>query len=90
MDKTSQFTHNVADKKFIAEMSDLQGFESHIGPNCLGLRLQSDKTGNISEWGVTGKKVVDGELQWWDLVPTQGTLNKYPKLAGYTMIIFND
>lgn len=87
------FHHNVEGKYYSAEVSDLR---SNVGFRTVGerfmLRIKSD-TGNVAEFELAKQQMSndeDYELLYTEYWPTRETVAKFPKLAGYTVTIFND
>jgi hypothetical protein len=93
---TDRFTFDPKGKCFIAEASDLDRnlFKQIFPDSCdEGLELVSSRTGETSKWYVNNTQYSndeDHELQAWHLIPTKESIQKYPRLQGYTMTIFND
>ena len=56
-----------------------------------GLNVVSPKTGKRAVFVLVKRHLdEDGDVRWWDLVPSPETLKHQPALAGFTLRIFND
>jgi hypothetical protein len=97
---TAQFTCSKERKSFSAEASDL-GFRAGQEPfgrlyddACdVGITLDNLETGNRTHWYLPqDQPEVDGEgdIKCWVFKPTSETLRAHPKLAGWTVTVFND
>lgn len=92
----SKFSHNIEDKTFSADISDLgpEPFEQIYPDACdTGLVLTASHSGLESRWFIdsTGFKLADDHaVGAWVFKPTPETLRKLPVLNGYTAMVFND
>jgi len=90
------FTHSAEDKIFSAEISTLLanggGFmQVYVDSADQGLTMFSAKSGKESRWVVEHEEIDhEGELNFWELIPTPETAKHIPALLGYKMVVFND
>lgn len=54
-----------------------------------GLHVISHRTGCEAKFELTGKRVFQGEVVAWELIPTPGTLKALPDLKGVTVHVLN-
>lgn len=81
------------EKLLVIEDSTLTGHYCQAYPDAadIGFRVMSNKTGKVAMFAMDGDKRNDeGEVQWWDAVPTQETLRSNPNLKGWKVRVFND
>ena len=89
------FTHNVAAKTLVAEISDLQlnKFDQLYDDACdVGFAMKNPRTGNITRWAMADeiRDPRENEVVGWYFVPTPESLAKNPTLRGYCMTLIND
>lgn len=56
----------------------------------VGFTLRNPATGHTTRWFQDETHRREGEVTHWTFKPTSETLLKYPRLEGWTVIIFND
>jgi hypothetical protein len=90
--------HSINEKLVTAEASTLGLRPGHVWQQLyddacdVGIALYNPQTGSTTTWHLCESETVvrDGDLMWWVLRPTTETVWQVPKLAGYTLKIFND
>ena len=95
---STQFDWDSAERSFSAEASMLTRggrvplFQRIYQDACdEGLELVSAKTGKIAKFVVEEtKRDLEGDLQYWKLIPTADTKRTMPELSGVTIVIYND
>ena len=89
---TRLFFHSKSAKTFSAEISTIGNFQRLYTDGCdIGLELVSEKTGYISVWYISDvDKDGEGDMRFWVLYPTAESLDQFPGLRGYKMVIYND
>lgn len=92
---SSHFTHVVAKKILVTEMSDLgRNFvvEQLYDDACdVGLALRNKRTGNTTTWHITHDVYdEDGDLMHLELRPTHESVASNPAIRDYKMLLLND
>lgn len=92
---TTKLFHYIKDKKtLVAEMSDFGGAQFHqVYPDSCdeGLTLVSHVTGKEVDYVVNHtEKDKEGEIQFWELIPTKPSIRRVPAAKGTKIKIFND
>jgi hypothetical protein len=78
-------------QKIYSEMSMLKGFVQIYEDACdMGLKIRSEKTGDVSTWYIMDERRHDGDIVHWELLPDEKTLRQSPRLRGWKLIVFND
>ena len=91
----SLFTHNSADKVFIAEASDIgddQLFQRVYNDACdVGFNVVNVASGqSILVTLLKETQDDDGETVSWEYVPSYEDVQRHPKLKNYRFLIYND
>jgi hypothetical protein len=88
---TDQFTYR--DRVYIGEISDFGHsfqFTQIYDDSCdRGFTLQS-RTGKVANFYLAETKVVEGDLLYWKLLPTDEAVRANPNLHDVSVRIFND
>ncbi len=97
MYSTKKFTWVPEDKTYVAEASTLSnGGTNHLFGQVFpdscdeGFAMYSEKLGKVLTFCVWLTKEEDGDLLYWDLVPTPKTEKSVPESRGVRVRVFND
>lgn len=89
-----RFTWNSKDKTLVSELSDIgfQAFERVYPDACdCGLTIVNSDKGTSAVFYLSKEdRDKEGDLRFYELLPTPESIRKYPKLQGVKVILFND
>lgn len=92
------FSVNKQDRKLIAEVSTLEANNAtksafgRVYDDAFdeGFVIHNPRTGKSPVFVVNHIDRVEGEITYWELVPTKNTLRQIPGLKAWRVIVFND
>lgn len=88
------FTWNYKDKTLVSELSDIgfQTFERVYPDACdCGLTIVNPDRGTKSVFYLAKEdRDKEGDLRFYELLPTPESVREHPKLKGVKVILFND
>lgn len=87
IERSSKFSHDRMNKKFMVDKSEIGKFHEFWGRD--GLVMVSDRTDCSVYFEISHHTMVNGELTKWVLIPTRGSLDLFPQMEGYELIVFN-
>lgn len=90
----SLFGYNSSLKRLTAEASELgPGAMFQVFPDSIdmGVTIHSHHTGQESTFVVDHIEVDrEGDILYWDMIPTDKSLRDSPRLSGMTVRVYND
>jgi hypothetical protein len=88
------FSINPKTREFVADASDLGNFKlDRIYPDAcdMGFEMVSHRTGQSVKWYLmTEMYNGDGDITAWSFNLTPESARKYPDLANWVVLVFND
>jgi hypothetical protein len=88
---TKQFHHNLAHKIFSTTCAHVDFPVKFIGTSIGNIiEVQSQWTEKISKWEVVGFRERNGTYYSAELHPTKETIQDFPKLQDYKMIVYRN
>lgn len=89
----TSFTFNRDARILSADVTDLHPcafFQVYPDSIDRGIVVSSHHTGEEVTFVVNYEHWVDGDLLYWDLIPTDACLRRSPRLNGLTVRLYND
>jgi len=90
MFNTNQFYHNGRKKIFTANTKNIE-FDVPFTNESNGaiIELQSHKTNNVTKWQMVSLWYRHNEPYSMKFVPIKESVDLYPRLEGYRMVVYN-